>query len=414
MKSEVFNAHYKYRILKHAMKEKNVSRTCQLFGISRATFYNWYRAYTKHGFSGLELKEPQKPTMPNKVSIEMERRILSYVVQFPADGPKRIYYELKSDGLLIGESGIYNVLKRNSLTTKAGRIAYSKENTHDRNVVTARVENDAKYEQYMSAYPGHRVIQRIDFMGTFDGIGKIYQYSVIDTFSHWGIVKLYNRKRDIDVWDFFEVKLVYLMKIFNLNIDKLFTVKTKAFISFFVSGDKYQDILETFNIDHQFISHEHESPQMSKAAETLKSLESLETLESLDSLESFNRMLLKDFYGKIGSEIQYESFAQVERAMNKFVRHINFSNAISTGNNTGKTPAEVVLEFAKANKVDLDTLPLWLMAVINAPRHITREHALHESLSRVDVTHEGVTHESVTQGGLEQVARNLETNDEEK
>ena len=126
MRAEVFSAHYKYRILKHAMKDKNVSRTCQLFGISRATFYNWNRAYTKHGISGLELKEPQKPTMPNKVSVETEQRILTYVVQFPDDGPKRIYYELKSEGLLIGESGIYNVLKRNSLTTKASRIAYSK------------------------------------------------------------------------------------------------------------------------------------------------------------------------------------------------------------------------------------------------------------------------------------------------
>ncbi len=405
MKAEVFNAHYKYRILKHAMKEKNVSRTCQLFGISRATFYNWNRAYAKYGISGLELKEPQKPTMPNKVSIETEHRILSYVILYPADGPKRIYYELKSDGLLLGESGIYNVLKRNGLTTKSSRSAYSKEHMRDRNDLSEQCLDDEgastramfksnKKLPLNSDFPGHRVIQRIDFMGTFDGIGKIYQYSVIDTFSRWGVVKLYNRKRDIDVWDFFEVKLVYLMKIFNLNIDKLFTVKSKAFIPFFVSGDKYPDILETFKIDHQFISQEHETLQKSKA------------VESLESLESFNRMLLKDFYGKIGSEIQYESFAQVERAMNKFVRHINFSNAISTGNNTGKTPAEVVLEYAKANNVDLDTLPLWLMAVINAPRHITREHVLHEGVS-----HKVVSYEGVIQDGL---IRKQETNDEEK
>lgn len=406
MKAEVFSAHYKYRILKHAMKEKNVSRTCQLFGISRATFYNWNRAYTKHGISGLELKEPQKPTMPNKVSVETEQRILNYVVQFPADGPKRIYYELKSEGLLIGESGIYNVLKRNSLTTKASRVAYSKENMRERNAISESTRVMVKSNLKVSGFPGHQVIQRIDFMGTFDGIGKIYQYSVIDTFSRWGIVKLYNRKRDIDVWDFFEVKLVYLMKIFNLNIDKLFTVKSKAFIPFFVSGDKHQDILETFRIDHQFISQEQDLLQKSKA---LVSLESSESLESSDFLESFNRMLLKDFYEKIGSEMHFESFAQVERAMNKFVRHINFSNAISTGNNAGKTPAEVVLEYAQANNVDLDTLPLWLMAVINAPRHITREHVLPEGVS-----HEGVSHEGVTQDGLEQVARNQEKNDEEK
>jgi transposase len=363
MKSEVFNAHYKYRILKHAMKEKNVSRTCQLFGISRATFYNWNRAYTNQGMSGLELKEPQKPTMPNKVAIETENRILTYVVQFPADGPKRIYYELKSEGLSIGESGIYNVLKRNSLTTKSNRLAFSKREREVGLELYVAHERQSKHAKHLtnskivdkSIYPGHRVIQRIDYMGSFDGIGKIYQYSVIDTFSHWGIVKLYNRKRDIDVWDFFEVKLVYLMKIFNLNIDKLFTLKTKAFMPFFVSGDKYQEILDSYKIDHQFISQEH-------------------TTESLEALDAFNRMLLKTFYEKIGTEVTYDSFAQVERAMNKFVRQSNFLNVIHSGINTGKTPAEVVLEYAKANNVDLDTLPLWLMAVINAPRHLIREH----------------------------------------
>lgn len=126
MKTEGFNAHSKHMILKHASKVNNVSYTCKLFGISRATFYNWHRAYEKYGFSGLENKEPKKPNMPNKVDENLEHDILAYVEKFPADGPKRIYYEFKALGFNIGESGIYNVLKRNNLSKKAQRIAYSK------------------------------------------------------------------------------------------------------------------------------------------------------------------------------------------------------------------------------------------------------------------------------------------------
>jgi len=333
----------------------------------------------KHGMSGLELKEPKKPIMPNKVDAETEDRILAYVMQFPSDGPKRIFYELKSEGVSIGETGIFNVLKRNALTTKDKRIAYSKQvpdSSRKRHSQKGNIGKENTSHLEKSTYPGHRVIQRIDYMGTFDGIGKIYQYSVIDTFSRWGIVKLYNRKREIDVWDYFEVKLVYLMKIFNLNIKQLFTVKSKPFVSFFVSGDKYQEILDTFQIDHRFISGD--LSDVSKERDTSKHLDTIEAIEALDS---FNTLLVKGFYEKIGNDVNYDSFAQVERSMNKFVRLTNFSSSITGGINIGKTPAEVVLERAADNNVDLDTLPLWLMAVINAPKRAAQEQVIQEQKS---------------------------------
>ncbi len=397
MKSEVFNAHNKYRILKHAMKEKNVSRTCEIFGISRATFYNWNRAYLKYGMNGLELKEPKSPTMPNKVSREIENAILSYVTKFPTDGPKRIYYELKSEGLSVGETGIYNVLKRSGLTTQTKRIAFSNHSikTVDFETTKAKIktmQNTVLSEK--STYPGHHVIQRIDYMGTFEGIGKIYQYSVVDTFSRWGIVKLYNRKKDIDIWDYFEVKLVYLMKIFNLSIDQLLTIKSKPFVPFFVNGDKYQEILDGFKIDHQFISQDQIEHLSSPSSNPSTNHGKVEAIEALDA---FNRLLLKGFYEKIGSEVNYDSFAQVERAMNKFVRQTNFSISISSGINSGKKPAEVVLDHAKANNVDLDTLPLWLMAVINAPRPTSLDIVARDSVAHDNVASDNIDHE---QGNL--------------
>ena len=59
--------------------------------------------------------------MPNKVNRTIEYEILSHVQRFPTDGPKRIYYELRAEGFNIGESGIYNVLKRYNLSTKVKR-----------------------------------------------------------------------------------------------------------------------------------------------------------------------------------------------------------------------------------------------------------------------------------------------------
>ena len=348
MKSKGFNAYNKYVILKHALKENNVSQTCELFGISRTTFYNWQRAYQKHGMIGLESKEPKKPQMPNKVSKAVEQEILAYVAKYPADGPKRIYYELRAEGFDTGEMGIYNVLKRHELTKKAQRVEYSM----DKKLHIKANQKDNKevpvFFNTREAYPGYLVIQRIDFMGTFDGIGKIYQYSLYDTTSKWREVKLYNKKQDIDIWNYFELKLIYLLKTFNLNIENLITERKKAFLPYFVRGNKYKEIIENFHINHRFIS--------------------LEDNIILDEMREFNEFLVTEFYNKIGENSDLDSFIKVERALNEFVREYNFYRAISSGCNAGKAPVEVVLERASHNNADLDTLPLWILALINSSK----------------------------------------------
>jgi transposase len=334
-------------ILKHALKENNVSKTCEMFGISRTTFYNWHRAYKKYGMAGLENREPKKPQMPNKVSKALEQEILSYVVKYPADGPKRIYYELRAEGFDIGETGIYNVLKRNNLTKRAQREEYSMNKELYKNNRKEK-KDKLNFLNGEEVYPGYLVIQKIDFIGTFDGIGKIYQYSLYDTSSKWGAVKLYNKKQDIDVWNYFELKFVYLLETFNLSIENLVTEKEKAFLSYFVKGDKYKEIIENFNINHIFISPDDST--------------------ILDDMREFNEFLVTEFYNKINSNSEINSFEEIEREIDKFVRQYNFHSINSSGYNVGKTPVEAILERALQNNADLDTLPLWLSALINSSK----------------------------------------------
>ena len=347
MESQGFNAYTKYRILQHALKGKNITKTCELFGISRTTYYNWQTAYHKHGIAGLENKEPKKPKMPNKVSKAIEREILSYVIKYPEDGPRRIYYELKAEGINVGETGIYNVLKRNNLTKRKQREKFSQNRSIHRGT-NRNVDSIPNFINLSDSYPGYLVIQRIDFVGTFDGIGRIYQYCFYDTNSKWGEVKIYNRKQDIDIWRYFELKLIYLLETFNLSIENLVTEKEREFLPCFVKGDKYNEIIQGYNINHMFIS--------SKG------------IDLLDGIRKFNEYLVTEFYNKIHFNKKLDSFIKVENAISNFVREYNFTNTLSEGPNAGKTPAEAVLNRAIENGTDLNTLPLWLLALINSPR----------------------------------------------
>lgn len=348
MRTKGFNTHTKYVILKHALKENNVSQTCDLFGISRTTFYNWQRDYQKYGMIGLESKEPKKPEMPNKVSKHIEQEILAYVARYPVDGPKQIYYELRAEGMDVGETGIYNVLKRNRLTRKAQRVEYSRNKSLHIKKDRKEDKVEPSFFNKQEPYAGYLVLQRINYIGSFDKIGRIYQYTFYDTISKWATVKIYNKKLDIDVWDFFEVKLVYLLRIFNIIIENLVTEKDKAYLPYFVKGNRYKEIIENLNINHIFVS-----PEENKAFKEIR---------------EFDEFLLTEFYNKINLKSDIDSFSKVEHALNRFVRGYNFKNLISKGPNAGKTPVEVVLERALHNNVDLDTLPLWISALITSSK----------------------------------------------
>lgn len=350
MKSEGFNAHSRSMILKYAQAEKNVSHTCRQFGISRTTFYKWHRAYQRHGLNGLKNKERKKPQMPNKVGRAIENEILAYVAAYPADGPKRIYYELKSQGVNISESGIYNVLRRYNLSQKTQRIIYSKnKRLHPKKQQNQDIKSDLDQKQEV-AYPGQFVIHRIDYIGKFDGIGKIYQYCLYDVYSKLGVVKLYNRRKDIDIWYHFQLKIVYLLKTFNLTIDHLVTIKSKELMVYFLKGNKYQEIMEHLNIKHSFVEHDKHS--------------------LLHTTDDFIEILIKGFYSRIGTDYSLDSFAKAEREFNRFLRHYNFVKTIAKGCNAGKTPAEVILERAAQNNVDFDTLPLWILSLLNQPKGV--------------------------------------------
>lgn len=347
MKSQGFNAHTKYRILQQGLKEKNIAKTCQLFGISRTTYYKWQENYEKHGMAGLENKEPKKPKMPNKVSRSLETEILNYVIKFPKDGPKRIYYELRAQGFELGESGIYNVLKRNNLTKSSQRQAYSRKG-RPRPSSRKNPEKDLIRElTSKESYPGYLVTQSIDYLGSFEGIGKIYQYCFFDTCSRWAEVKLFRRKHDIDIWTFFEKKVVYLLEVFNLNIINIVSVKTRDYLPYYFKGDRYSTSIEGYNVNHSFISPEEK--------------------DFFRDMMDFKQSLAQDLYSQL-DEKGIESFTRLEKEVEDYTRNHNFSLTILDGPNKGFTPAELVLERARKRGTDLETLPLWLLALINAPK----------------------------------------------
>lgn len=338
MKGKGLNAQGKYLVLKYVEQNSNVQKACELFEISRTTYYKWLKSYEAFGMAGLESKPRKVAKMPHRVPKSIESEILAYVRLAPKDGPRQIYYELKSQGLDVGETGIFNVLKRHGLTQRAKRQAYA---------FRYKVEREKKKKAFYlnlneeSIFPGYAIVMGIQQIGTATAREKIYAFTVFDLASGWGSVKLFGNKSEIDVWRPFETRFMYLARTFKIDVRHLILVKEKVFLPFFLKGDALKSVSEQLKCDVTFVP-----PDSDKL------------------LEKYNGFIARVKTKVLKFMEEKFDFEQIEKQLLIDLRQYNFFKEIDNGYYKGMTPGEVVLKEAVKNKVDIETLPIWMNALI--------------------------------------------------
>ena len=91
---------------------------CKLFNRFRTWFYKWKQRYDIYGKAGLRNIDRSPPAMPNKTPLDIEMKILDFIITYPAYGPVRIANELAKENVPVKFSAVYNVLKRHNLNTR--------------------------------------------------------------------------------------------------------------------------------------------------------------------------------------------------------------------------------------------------------------------------------------------------------
>ncbi len=103
-----------------------VSAACRTFGVHRSTYYAWKRQVDRHGLEMLRPRERRRPRMPNQLPKMVEERVLSFSIAHPGLGPKRVSSELRREkwgGIVVSPNGVWKVLSRHGLNTRAKRLA---------------------------------------------------------------------------------------------------------------------------------------------------------------------------------------------------------------------------------------------------------------------------------------------------
>jgi len=180
------------RLFALAREMGSVRAAGRLLGVHHSTYYRWQRQLVRFGVEILRPRERRQPRMPNAVSPMLEQRVLGVALANPGWGPDRLSLELARDkwgGLKISANGVWRVLKRHGLNTRAKRLglvagyAAPPEPEPRPELPPLHIEADR---------PGHRVQMDCFYIGRLSGTqGVVWQYSAIDVASSFTWAELH-------------------------------------------------------------------------------------------------------------------------------------------------------------------------------------------------------------------------------
>ena len=188
---------YRLRLFTLAEELGNISEACRLMGVHRSTYYRYKRQVDRWGLEALRVRERRRPRMPNEIGPHLEQRIVAFSLAHPGFGPRRISAELareKWGGLRISEHGVWRVLRRLGLNTRARRLALVARHRDP----YERAPSPAPEERHIDAQePGELVQMDCFFIGRLSGSkGSVWQYTAIDVASGYAWAQLHASERN--------------------------------------------------------------------------------------------------------------------------------------------------------------------------------------------------------------------------
>jgi len=280
-----------------------VTEFCKRINRSRTWYYKWHWRYQQYGEEGLRNITRDPPAMPNKTPVDVEMNIVAFIEQHPSYGHVRIADELHHGGVSVKPSAVYNVLKRHNLNTRKKRLEYLR---IKRGVVATPADLDrdrlrAQHRSLATRYPGHIIGMDVFYVGTLKGVGRIYQFTAIDTYSSYAWAKLYTDKSALSACDF-------LMHVLNTSravpLTSVLTDNGLEFTTHHTSKNhSFERLLIERKIQHRLTKVRH--PWTNGACERL------------------NRTILEEFYQIAFRSKLYRSVDELNIDLARFIKFYN-------------------------------------------------------------------------------------------
>jgi transposase InsO family protein len=330
----------KLSLLKLAEELGNVSKACNIMGYHRDTFYEVRRAFQVGGVAALvENRRGPRGPHPNRVSPEIESKILDYCLERPTHGAQRVSNELRLQGVTVSSSGVRGVWLRHNLETRIKRLLRLEEASRENTLLLSeqqiklleRHSPEFRCRHVEASRPGELLNQDTFYWGTLKGVGKVYVQVVVDVFCSIAFAKLYNSKMPITACDLLYDRVLPFYETLGVPVGAILTDNGREFCGR-PEIHPYELLTAMEGIEHR--TTKVRSPRTN------------------GFVERMNRTMLDECFRVSGRTTWFESIEQIQADLDKFITYYNLERSHQGYRLQGRTPAQALRE-----ALSIDELP---------------------------------------------------------
>jgi transposase InsO family protein len=326
------------RIIKHkvgllnlAEELGNVSKACKTMGLSRDTFYRYKEAVESGGVEALFDKSRRQPNLKNRVDEATERAVLSHALDYPAHGQVRVSNELRKAGVFVSPSGMRSVWLRHGLANFKTRLKALEAKVAEQGVILTEAQvaalekkkqDDEVSGEIETAHPGYLGSQDTFYVGTFKGVGRVYQQTFVDTYSKVAFAKLYTTKTPITAADLLNDKVLPFFEQEQLPMLRILTDRGSEYCGRAEAHD-YQLYLAINDIEHS--KTKVRSPQTNGIC------------------ECFHKKILQEFYQVTLRKNLYNDLAALQKDLDDWLDYYNNQRTHQGKMCCGRTPMATLI-----------------------------------------------------------------------
>ena len=325
------------RIIKHkvgllnlAEELGNVSKACQVMGLSRDTFYRYKNAVEEGGIDALLESDRRKPNPKNRVEPKIESAVTQYAIDFPAHGQVRVSNELRKQGVFVSPSGVRSIWLRHDLANFKARLRALEAKVAEESLVLTEAQVQALEKKKLddevcgeieTAHPGYLGSQDTFYVGTLKGVGRIYQQTYVDTYAKVAHCKLYTTKTPITAADMLNDRVLPFYEAHDLPVLRILTDRGTEYCGRAETHD-YQLFLAINDIDHT--KTKARSPQTNGIC------------------ERFHKTILQEFYQVTFRKKLYETLDELQSDLDEWLEYYNNERTHQGKMCCGRTPMQTL------------------------------------------------------------------------
>ena len=323
---------HKVGLLNLADELGNVAKACKMMGVSRDTFYRYKEAVEEGGVDALLEKTRRTPNPKNRVEPHVEEAVTQYALEEPAHGQVRVSNELRKRGVFVSASGVRSIWLRHDLANFKLRLKALEAKVAEEGLILTesqvqalerKKQDDEACGEIDTAHPGYLGSQDTFYVGTFKGVGRVYQQTYVDTYAKVAHCKLYTTKTPITAADLLNDRVLPFYASHELPVLRILTDRGTEYCGKVEQHD-YQLYLALNEIEHTRTKARH--PQTNGIC------------------ERFHKTILQEFYQPALRRKIYDSLEALQEDLDVWLDYYNNERTHQGKRCCGRTPLATLLD----------------------------------------------------------------------